>query len=707
MSFINLRRILHSLSLAFALCPLSVFSAEQNELSELDYLNDLPITFSATRLPQTLNEAPASITIIDRRMIDASSAITIPELFRLVPGMQSYHTATNSSAVAYHGMSDKFPPRMEVMINGRSVYLPLFSAVSWETLPITIADIERIEVIRGTNTVTQGSNAFLGAINIITYTPLSERSSSIRYTQGEFNTRNIQAQHSQKTSYGHYRVATGILGNDGYSFPYDEQDPYLNRYFSFETTISPTLLDTFTVDLGHSEGYSSVGDIEPKPDWDLKRRDFETSHQLLSWSHQLNGSDELKATYAHSVNNLDAALLSEAEAAELIPDPFKALAGELLLANAPFKITAETGNIEQHDLEITLKQQPDYYSQIVTGVAYRAASAKNRQLLDTTEWVKEESTRIFTNWEYSGLPNWIVNTGAMLEHASNIGTRVSPRVAANYQLSEQSTLRASVSRAYRMPSLLEANFQSIIYIPTPYNLTFGDVYDYDFIANNNLSPEKLDSIDIGLIINWPDFHSALDTRVFYEKIEDGITTSYLLQDAAMQASAPLDPDHLYRSFMNRAEWSNRGIELQYKYQSEAKLKPLLVINYGYIDSNGFRNDGNQNRSTYDVIDRLETRNPIHTGSMLASITLPDSLQLSLSHYYLSSVRWQEAVKDWNPPNSPYHRTDLKISTAFKLSPQNELSIALIVQNLLDKPYSEFYAENMFEQRTYLQAQLSF
>ncbi|SEQ90452.1 Outer membrane cobalamin receptor protein [Amphritea atlantica] len=705
MSFVNIRRFVATLSVVI-LSPTSALCADQSELSELDYLNDIPVTFSATRLPQTLSEAPASVTIIDRRMIEASSATTIPELFRLVPGMQSYHIATNASAVAYHGMSDKFPPRMEVMINGRSVYLPLFSAVIWESLPISVADIERIEVIRGTNTVTQGSNAFLGAINIITHTPLSDQGGFIRYTQGEFNTRNAQAEHNQKTSHGHYRVAAGILGNDGYSFEYDAQDPYLKRYFSFESTSSPTLLDTITVDLGYSDGYSSVGDIRPKPGWNFKRREFETNFQQVSWTHTLQNTDELKLSYARAVNNFDARLLSAAEAAQLIQQPIS-VAQQFLDTNAPISITAETGNMEQHDVEIALKQQPSYNSKLISGLAYRSASAQNRQLLNTREWIKEESTRLFTNWEYSGFTDWTINTGALIEHVSNGSTRVSPRVAANYQLSNQSTIRTSVNRAYRMPSLLEANFENIIYIPPPYTGLYGDVYDYDFIANKDLSPEKLDSIDLGIIFKWPELNAQLDTRVYYEKIEDGITTSYQLQDAAMIASAPLDPDHLYRSYMNRAEWSNQGIEFQYKYQSEESLKPLLVINYGYIDSNGYRNDGNQQGSVTDVFDRLETRNPIHTGSILASITLPDNLNFSLSHYYLSSVRWQEGVKDTDPPNAPYHRTDLKISKGFRLSPQNELSIALIVQNLLDKPYSEFYAENMFEQRTYLQAQLSF
>ncbi|WP_417228344.1 TonB-dependent receptor plug domain-containing protein [Amphritea sp.] len=704
MLFLDFRRTLHGLFVTTLLCPIPALSSELDVLSEVDYLADLPVTFSATRLLQALSKAPASVTIIDRRMINASSATSISELFRLVPGMQSYHTGTNTSAAAYHGMSNKFPSRMEVMIDGRSIYIPLFSTVVWDTLPITIADIERIEVIRGTNTVTQGSNAFLGAINIITHTPLSDQSDFIQYTHGEFNTRNIQAEHNQKTANGHYRVSTGILGNDGNTFANDAQDPYLKRYISFEGTISPTLLDTITLDLGYTEGYSSVGDISAKPNWDFHRREFETNFQQINWSHILNGSAELKVSYAHSVNNFDARQLTAAEVSKLIRQPL-IVAQALIDTNPPALVTTETGNVEQHDLEITLKQQPTFNSQLISGIAYRAGSAQNRQLLNTDEWVKEESARLFTNWEYSGFNDWTLNTGALLEHISNSATRISPRVAANYQLSEHSSIRTSVSRAYRMPSLLEANFERVIYIPAPYSSVFGEVYDYEFLANEDLSPEKLDSIDLGLMISWPEQHSQLDTRIFYENIEDGITPSYQLLDSTMQASAPLDD--VYRAYMNRAQWSNRGIELQYKYQSDAKLKPLLVLNYGYIDSNGYRNDGNQNGSPTDIIDRLETRNPMHTASALASITLPSRLQLSLSHYYLSAVRWQEAVSDTSPPNPSYHRTDLKIAKAFKLSPESDLSIALIVQNLLDKHYSEFYAANMFEQRAYLQAQLSF
>ncbi|GGK77805.1 TonB-dependent receptor plug domain-containing protein [Amphritea balenae] len=678
-------------------CSVQSVSAEEQNITELDYLNDLPITFAATRLPQRLSAAPASVTIIDRDMIDASSAITIPELLRLVPGMQSYHIATNASAASYHGMSDKFPPRMEVMIDGRSVYIPLFSAVIWETLPISIDDVERIEVVRGTNTVTQGSNAFLGAINIITNDPLSSRDNLVKYTSGEFDTDAVYGRFSSLHSLGNYSLSAGITGNEGNRFNNETQDPYFNRYLTFNTTLSPTLSDTFTINLGINSGYSSVGDINTKPD--PKRREFETHYQNIEWFHQYDNGD-VRLRYSHSVNSLEAQLLSVAEAAAAIDPPLNAFAGLLLERNAPYHETSEYGDIAQHHIELSATSNISPLSKVLTGFDYRLNQAKNNQLLNTLAWKDEESFRVFGHWELSSIPDWVINTGLSAEHSTTGSIRLSPRLAANYHLNPSLTLRSSVSRAYRMPSLLEANFESIVYVPDALlGATMGeDKYDYNFKINPNLKPEQLDTIDIGVLGNWPAYHSMLDIRFFYEDINDGITETNSDGDDVAGNGV--------HTYTNKAEWNNKGIEFQYKYQSGTGLKPLLVINYGYIQSSGQRV---LDERPGDIdIDKLDSRNPRHTASALASITLPENLQLSLSHYYLSSVRWIEAARSsLDPGNSPYHRTDLKLSKSLQLSETNELKLSLIIQNLLDNPYSEFYANNIFEQRTYLQAQMSF
>jgi iron complex outermembrane receptor protein len=128
---------------------------------------------SASRLSQPINEAPAAVTVIDKQMIKDSGAWDLSEIFRLVPGMYvAYHADPYFSAdstVAYHGMvTTTTSDRMQVLIDGRSVYSGLFGGVNWSDLPIVLADIERIEVIRGPDSASYGANSYLGVINIIT-----------------------------------------------------------------------------------------------------------------------------------------------------------------------------------------------------------------------------------------------------------------------------------------------------------------------------------------------------------------------------------------------------------------------------------------------------------------------------------------------------------------------------------------------------------
>ncbi|RZU47536.1 iron complex outermembrane receptor protein [Fluviicoccus keumensis] len=132
---------------------------------------EIPTVFSATRLRQSVADAPASISIIDRQMIDQSGAREIPELLRLVPGMVvGYDTGWNAF-VSYHGTSADMARRMQVLVDGRSIYQPSLAYVDWIGLPVELGDIDRIEVIRGPNAAAYGANSFLGVVNIITRHP--------------------------------------------------------------------------------------------------------------------------------------------------------------------------------------------------------------------------------------------------------------------------------------------------------------------------------------------------------------------------------------------------------------------------------------------------------------------------------------------------------------------------------------------------------
>ncbi|MCP4432468.1 MAG: Plug domain-containing protein, partial [Gammaproteobacteria bacterium] len=115
-----------------------------------------------------LVESPVSVSVISRQMIESSGARELAELFRMVPGFIVGNESGNNPVVTYQGLGNKFARQIQVLVDGRSVFIPSFGGVPWINLPLLVEDIERIEIIRGPNAVTYGANAFLATINIIT-----------------------------------------------------------------------------------------------------------------------------------------------------------------------------------------------------------------------------------------------------------------------------------------------------------------------------------------------------------------------------------------------------------------------------------------------------------------------------------------------------------------------------------------------------------
>jgi iron complex outermembrane receptor protein len=188
-------------------------SGNARSADEDAYFSELPIVASVSRLPQKLADAPAAVTVVDRDMIKASGARDLNDIFRLVPGFQTYPNNTEAARATYHGLGDgDYAPRVQVLIDGRSMLSPLFgSGVNWATLPVALEDIERIEVVRGTNAVSYGSNAFLGVINIITVDPALVRGTSVSNygNQMSVTIRSGRAARLVRSGFSHYRHQNG------------------------------------------------------------------------------------------------------------------------------------------------------------------------------------------------------------------------------------------------------------------------------------------------------------------------------------------------------------------------------------------------------------------------------------------------------------------------------------------------------------------
>src|SRR5437899_3048275 len=123
---------------------------------------------SASKKQEKLSQTAAAIYLMTLEVMRASGATSIPELLRMVPGLDVAHIDANKWAISSRGFNEQFADKMPVLIDGRTVYTPLFSGGYWNVQDVLLEDIERIEVIRGPGATLWGANAVNGVINIIT-----------------------------------------------------------------------------------------------------------------------------------------------------------------------------------------------------------------------------------------------------------------------------------------------------------------------------------------------------------------------------------------------------------------------------------------------------------------------------------------------------------------------------------------------------------
>ncbi|MBB3953002.1 TonB-dependent receptor plug domain-containing protein [Aureimonas jatrophae] len=134
-----------------------------------------PVTVSATGKPQRASEAPASIDIVTAEDIRRSGATDLPSVLRFVPGLDVRRYGQFDAAVGIRGYNTALNPRVLVLLDGRQVYQDDYGYTLWSQIPVTLAEIRQIEIIRGPNAALYGFNAVSGVINIVTYDPLRDR----------------------------------------------------------------------------------------------------------------------------------------------------------------------------------------------------------------------------------------------------------------------------------------------------------------------------------------------------------------------------------------------------------------------------------------------------------------------------------------------------------------------------------------------------
>ncbi len=133
----------------------------------LEDLMNIQVT-SVSKKEQSLSKTGAAVFVITRSDIRRSGLRNIPDLLRMAPGVDVARIDANAWAISIRGFNYRYSTKVLVLVDGRTVYNPVFSGVYWDQQDVPLEDIERIEVIRGPGGTVWGANAVNGVINIIT-----------------------------------------------------------------------------------------------------------------------------------------------------------------------------------------------------------------------------------------------------------------------------------------------------------------------------------------------------------------------------------------------------------------------------------------------------------------------------------------------------------------------------------------------------------
>ncbi len=191
----------------------NVFADDDLTSLSLEDLMNINVT-SVSKRPQKLIDAASAIYVITQEDIRRSGATNIPDALRRVPGIQVAHINANTWAITSRGLNSFLSNKLLVLIDGRSVYSPMFSGVYWDVQDTLLEDIDRIEVIRGPGASLWGDNAVNGVINIITKQAGDTQGGMLSTGYG-----------NEQQGFGNLRYGSKI-GNDAYFRVYSK---YFNR----------------------------------------------------------------------------------------------------------------------------------------------------------------------------------------------------------------------------------------------------------------------------------------------------------------------------------------------------------------------------------------------------------------------------------------------------------------------------------------------
>lgn len=525
--------------------------AESGLSPELLLFQDIPTVALAAKHAQPVTLAPSSVSVITAEDIRRQGARTITDLIRNVPGMDVLRITNSDVNVGGRGLNGPRNDNLLVLVDGRSVYVDYFGVVFWDSLPVVMEDIERIEIIRGPGSFLHGANAYSGIINIITKDPEQHATNTVSGTLGtqdRYVTTYIHAGTQDKWQYKAIVSWNEINEFDDRSNGFTDDDN-AREILRVTTSHIYTFADDETVRLN-----TGVTDADGGVLTGLGTFHYENVNPYVQGIVNY-GEWEAQLWYSHLNTHTTNTLL----------DPFSRGGG-----TGPQGRAAIVSNVFNADFHHRLDVLETHA--VTWGAGYRYNQTRARNIIGKNQHF--DLFHAFAQDEWQPTDDVTITGGFRVDHRQLTGLSFTPRLSAVYAWRPEHIFRASFSRAFRDPTIIES------FLSINGAFTFSGFPNVPFTAtgNRNLDPEEITSYELGYNGRLLDGDLRVGANVFYSDLDEIIEFF----------GAPT------LTYFNVGGAEQFGVELEAEYQLKPWLRPY--VNYSFID---FQSEANNAFATND------------------------------------------------------------------------------------------------------------
>ena len=617
----------------------------------LEQLMAVEIT-SLAKKPQKFSQAAAAVFVITQEDIRRSGATSIPEVLRMVPGIQVARIDSNKWAVSVRGFNGRFANKLLVLMDGRSVYSPYFAGVSWDVQDTVLEDIDRIEVIRGPGGSLWGSNAVNGVINIITKSAFDTQGGLFTAGYG-----NKEEGFSTLRYGGAWEEELALRGyakffNRDHFTAVDDQDAN-DQWWAFRSGFRMDWeadgVDRLTVqgDIYKGESGEKSDIPTPEPPYSVE---FENEAEafggnvLARWTRTLSASSEYSLQVYYDRTEHD----------------FVSSGEEQNTVDVDFQHRFGLGGRQEVIWGLGLRWTQDHF--------------KNSQYM-FAEPSKEEDYvfSCFLQDEIGLIPDSLYLTlGSKFEHNEYTGWEIQPSGRVRWTPNPRNTIWASVSRAVRTPTRTEhdSSFNVAAVPPNP-----GEGVPLSqlvvFSPNDDFDSEEVLAFELGYRVQLLD-RLHVDLAGFYN-IYDGLRSlgpptaiEFHLQPVPF-LGIPLPP-------RNRGEGETYGVELAVDWTPLDWWRIRGAYAHLQIDTRIESMDPNE------ILLPSGSESPTNTLSVMSRLDLPHAFEFDVWFRYVSELDSFDIDE--------YFTVDVRLGWR----PLECLELSIVGQNLLDGEHPEFRSE---------------